>query len=1070
MSSPSHTQGDHSPAEAQRPSLYSSHSSSFHARALAVSAAHRFTTPSHPSDRASNVPSTPLLPATSASPPNYESSGHTPAPMPMPMGSSIPPHTIAAAGAMGHSGTAAAAPTDTSGPDRAFGSSLSPPRIVPRALSPSYRRSSMDPSSPSPGAGLSPGPGAALSPSGTFSPRSPLPSRIRAFGSSAVPGSPTTPDLEAGRGPANCENGGNGGNGGNGNVHFDPSLPPGSTSPVFGSDSVSGASRRPSGAGAAGMNDPADKERERYHWVSPSAGGGTGDEPGVNVRSKRDEEAYSHLTAASQVTVVDFSANPDQDTSNIRCDFQGERLKEFLEGGYRPTDDEGKALGVRWIHVEGLNWEVIKTLTLHFGVNAVLSQVPEPQPPIYTDRAHSPSPLNVILETMGASHPRLVRASSVTPADHPSLHPLAVEDALRSSNSPRSKLDFYRSHLYLQILAQHMHPQDEVAISAAADAMSPGRAEDVLSGTTESPRTVVGDLPGRRGSGSGFGSESGTGMHWDHTGPGGIGIGLGGNRRRSSRANSRGGKAGGALARMRDVFGGSRKMMRLPEGVEGVFEPSMGGTRLQGGQSPSQKAAHRLTVDHLSAKYMVPVRRGIISVFLTRDGTLISLTKQPMPEVMNPIYERLEDEQSLLRRSGDVSMLAEALLDVTADLAIEIMQTFEAEILKLEASVLVDPQLETVRHLHVLSSQLIRLRRTLTPLLHVCYIIRDQDAQRSVAASAMAGGPRVGEKHGMSREGSWGGLAGDGNGIGNGDKYGYGHGDEKGTGTFGASHLGGGGLNVPSINLGPGVPGGGAQTPIPGDTSSLDSTSTVQPQPQPQPRLPPQAQAALAQLAALNGTSTPASLALSALGPAPGGQTAVGFFTPMTKVYIGDVIDHLEIIVSSLDQFVATCDHLTDYVFNVLSFQTNASMERLSIVTVVFLPLTFIASYFGMNFTTFDAIQGSVSYFWKVAIPCTVAFFIIFSFSYLRMAAQTIARRLARWRRTKEMEKGAAGRWGKIKRQAGQGDWDELELEQELESDADADADADAERDWERDWDWDWDRDPNRERQREPEL
>jgi hypothetical protein len=133
-----------------------------------------------------------------------------------------------------------------------------------------------------------------------------------------------------------------------------------------------------------------------------------------------------------------------------------------------------------------------------------------------------------------------------------------------------------------------MHPQDEVAISAAADAMSPGRAEDVLSGTTESPRTVVGDLPGRRGSGSGFGSESGTGMHWDHTGPGGIGIGLGGTRRRSSRANSRGGKAGGALARMRDVFGGSRKMMRLPEGVEGVFEPSMGGTRLQGGQSVSQ--------------------------------------------------------------------------------------------------------------------------------------------------------------------------------------------------------------------------------------------------------------------------------------------------------------------------------------------------------------------------------------------------------------------------------------------------------------------------------------------------
>lgn len=42
---------------------------------------------------------------------------------------------------------------------------------------------------------------------------------------------------------------------------------------------------------------------------------------------------------------------------------------------------------------------------------------------------------------------------------------------------------------------------------------------------------------------------------------------------------------------------------------------------------------------------------------------------------------------------------------------------------------------------------------------------------------------------------------------------------------------------------------------------------------------------------------------------------STGFFSPMTKVYIGDVLDHLEIIVSNMDQFVATCDHLTDYVF-----------------------------------------------------------------------------------------------------------------------------------------------------------
>lgn len=103
------------------------------------------------------------------------------------------------------------------------------------------------------------------------------------------------------------------------------------------------------------------------------------------------------------------------------------------------------------------------------------------------------------------------------------------------------------------------------------------------------------------------------------------------------------------------------------------------------------------------------------------------------------------------------------------------------------------------------------------------------------------------------------------------------------------------------------------------------------------------------------GTSGIAGMPTNSNGMVPWKEpmAMTGFFSPMTKVYIGDVLDHLEIICSSMDQFVATCDHLTDYVFvshsfleaseaeadiqNVLSFQTNASMERLSVVTVIFL-------------------------------------------------------------------------------------------------------------------------------------
>lgn len=41
---------------------------------------------------------------------------------------------------------------------------------------------------------------------------------------------------------------------------------------------------------------------------------------------------------------------------------------------------------------------------------------------------------------------------------------------------------------------------------------------------------------------------------------------------------------------------------------------------------PYHKEAHRLTVDELSAKYMVPVRRGIMSLFMTRDGESVFTT------------------------------------------------------------------------------------------------------------------------------------------------------------------------------------------------------------------------------------------------------------------------------------------------------------------------------------------------------------------------------------------------------------------------------------------------------------
>lgn len=130
-----------------------------------------------------------------------------------------------------------------------------------------------------------------------------------------------------------------------------------------------------------------------------------------------------------------------------------------------------------------MNWEVVKALVLHFG------QVVDLPYWIW---------LTFCL----------------------SLHPLAVEDSLEAPESPRSKLDFYKNHLYLQLLIHHSQITEKDTIDILADDMVEGAY--------------------RKGQG---------GIH-----------------SRKKRWFSQ---------RVRGVFEGEHRKPRLPEGVQGAFEPSM---------------------------------------------------------------------------------------------------------------------------------------------------------------------------------------------------------------------------------------------------------------------------------------------------------------------------------------------------------------------------------------------------------------------------------------------------------------------------------------------------------------
>ncbi|ESK93464.1 putative magnesium -like protein [Moniliophthora roreri MCA 2997] len=96
----------------------------------------------------------------------------------------------------------------------------------------------------------------------------------------------------------------------------------------------------------------------------------------------------------------------------------------------------------------------------------------------------------------------------------------------------------------------------------------------------------------------------------------------------------------------------------------------------------------------------------------------------------------------------------------------------------------------------------------------------------------------------------------------------------------------------------------------------------------------------------------------------------VGYMSHKSKIYLADVFDHMEYILSSVEMFSSIAENLIDYTFNMTSYEMNEVMRRLTLATIVFLPLTLLTGYFGMNFDPMWSVQqNSDLLFWEIAIP-----------------------------------------------------------------------------------------------------
>lgn len=110
------------------------------------------------------------------------------------------------------------------------------------------------------------------------------------------------------------------------------------------------------------------------------------------------------------------------------------------------------------------------------------------------------------------------------------------------------------------------------------------------------------------------------------------------------------------------------------------------------------------------------------------------------------------------------------------------------------------------------------------------------------------------------------------------------------------------------------------------------------------------------------------------------GKKDSGLLNDSTLIYIRDVYDHTVQVLESVEMTRDILSELLDIYLSSVSYRMNSIMKVLTIITTIFMPLSFIAGVYGMNFEHMPELKWAYGYPAVLTLMAFVTFAMLYAF------------------------------------------------------------------------------------------